>query len=182
MNRSALSLAAVTGALLLTVGATSAMAQPSPTGATHRAEHVCARPVPGTAGCHAMVVVDATGKPQVTATPNGYGPADIQSAYGLAGLSSGGRTVAIVDAYDDPTAEADLAAYRSQYGLPACTTANGCFRRSTRPAAPRFPRTDAGWAQRDQPRPRHGLGDLPDCHILLVEASSRPPSPTSAPP
>ncbi len=172
MNRSALSLAAVTGALLLTVGATSAMAQPSPTGATHRAEHVCARPVPGTAGCHAMVVVDATGKPQVTATPNGYGPADIQSAYGLAGLSSGGRTVAIVDAYDDPTAEADLATYRSQYNLPACTTANGCFRKVNQTGGTSLPRTDAGWATEISLDLDMVSASCPDCKILLVEASS----------
>ena len=49
--------------------------------------------------------------------PSGYGPADIQSAYTLARLSSSGRTVAVVDAYDDPTAEADLATYRRQFGL-----------------------------------------------------------------
>ena len=40
-----------------------------------------------------------------------------------------GQTIAVVDAYDLPTAEADLAVYRSTYGLPACTSANGCFRR-----------------------------------------------------
>ena len=52
------------------------------------------------------------------ATPAGYGPADIQSAYKLGG-KTGGKTVAIVDAYDDPTAASDLATYRKQYGLPA---------------------------------------------------------------
>jgi subtilase family serine protease len=172
VNRSALSVAAVTGALLLTVGTTSAMAQPSSTGATHRAEHVCARPVPGTAGCHAMVVVDATGKPQVTATPSGYGPSDIQSAYGLTGLSSGGRTVAIVDAYDDPTAEADLATYRSQYNLPACTTANGCFRKVNQTGGTSLPRTDAGWATEISLDLDMVSASCPDCKILLVEASS----------
>ena len=122
---------AVTAALLasagtLTVAATGATAAPSPTAAAHAAR-VCAVPSAGMAGCHALVRTDASGKPQATATPSGYGPADLQSAYKLAGTSSGGRTVAIVDAYDDPTAEADLGVYRTQYGLPACTTANGCF-------------------------------------------------------
>ena len=37
--------------------------------------------------------------------------------------------MAIVDAFDDPNAESDLAVYRSQYGLSACTTANGCFKK-----------------------------------------------------
>ena len=37
--------------------------------------------------------------------------------------------MAIVDAYNDPNAESDLAVYRAQFGLPPCTTANGCFKK-----------------------------------------------------
>ncbi len=62
--------------------------------------------------------------------PVAYGPADLQSAYNLAAASASngtGVTIAIVDAYDDPDAESDLGKYRSTFGLPACTTANGCF-------------------------------------------------------
>ena len=66
--------------------------------------------------------------PQVMAGPTGLGPSQIQSAYKLAGLSGGGRTVAIVDAYNHPNAAADLATYRKAHGLSACTTANGCFK------------------------------------------------------
>jgi subtilase family serine protease len=154
------------------VGTTSATAQPSSTAVTHRAARVCAAPVPGTAGCHAMVVVDSSGSPLVTATPSGYGPADIQSAYGLAGLRSGGRTVAIVDAYDDPTAEADLGVYRSQYGLTACTTANGCFRKVNQTGGTKYPRADAGWATEISLDLDMVSAACPDCHILLVEASS----------
>lgn len=61
------------------------------------------------------------------AGPTGYNPADLQSAYALPSSTAGsGQTVAIVDAYNDPNAESDLGIYRSQFGLPACTTANGC--------------------------------------------------------
>ncbi|EWT00657.1 peptidase S8 [Intrasporangium oryzae NRRL B-24470] len=172
MKRSALSFAAATGALVLMVGTTSAMAQPSSTASTHRAARVCAVPVPGTAGCHAMVVLDATGKPQVAATPSGYGPADIRSAYGLASLNSGGRTVAIVDAYDDPTAESDLGVYRSQFGLPACTTANGCFRKVNQTGGTSYPRANAGWATEISLDLDMVSAACPDCKILLVEASS----------
>ncbi|WP_083707473.1 S53 family peptidase [Intrasporangium flavum] len=174
MKRSALSLSAAVGALMLTVGATSAMAQPTaaPAASTHRASHVCAVPAAGYAGCNDMVVVDATGKPQVTAAPSGYGPADIQSAYGLTGLSSGGRTVAIVDAYDDPTAEADLATYRTQFGLPACTSANGCFRKVNQTGGSSLPRTDAGWATEISLDLDMVSASCPDCKILLVEAST----------
>ena len=65
-------------------------------------------------------------------SPRGYGPADLQAAYGLASASANngsGQTIAIVDAYDDPNAESDLAVYRTQFKLPTCTTANGCFRK-----------------------------------------------------
>jgi subtilase family serine protease len=172
MKRLALSLAAATGAIVLLVGTTSAMALPSSTASTHQAARVCAVPLPGSAGCHAMVVLDATGKPLATTTPNGLGPADIQSAYGLAGLTSGGRTVAIVDAYDDPTAEADLGVYRSQYGLPACTTANGCFRKVNQTGGTKYPRTDAGWATEISLDLDMVSAACPDCKILLVEAST----------
>lgn len=65
-------------------------------------------------------------------TPAGYGPAQIQSAYDLPSITAS-PLVAIVDAFDDPNAASDLAVYRSQYGLPACTPANGCFQNPTTP-------------------------------------------------
>ena len=63
-----------------------------------------------------------------TPSPPGMARRTCRVAYNLPSATAGsGETVAIVDAYDDPNAEADLATYRAQYGLPACTTANGCF-------------------------------------------------------
>ena len=61
-------------------------------------------------------------------TPDGFGPSALALAYKLDPKQGSGQTVAIVDANDDPNAEQDLAAYRAQYALAACTTANGCFR------------------------------------------------------
>src|SRR5579862_2007812 len=63
------------------------------------------------------------------ATPitGAWGPQDLQHVYGIPGDTGAGETVAFVTAYDDPQAESDLNAYRSQYNLAACTTANGCF-------------------------------------------------------
>src|SRR5438552_15139091 len=95
-----------------------------------RAGGVSIRPVCGAvpighARCFSLVKGNAT-----ASGPSGYGPADLQSAYALPSASAGsGQTVAIVDAFDDPTAESDLAQYRSFYGLPPCPTANGCFRK-----------------------------------------------------
>ena len=120
--------------------------------ATARADshRVCGDPQPLHASCLAEVVTTAPGSAQARAlaAPSGYGAADLQSAYGLSATGGAGRTIAIVDAYDDPTAEADLGVYRSTYGLPACTTANGCFRKvNQNGAASPLPATDGGWAQ-----------------------------------
>ena len=118
-----------------------------------------------------------TPKAADASTPSGYGPSDLQDAYGLtsAAASKGsGETIAIVDAYDDPNAEADLAKYRSYYGLSSCTTANGCFSKvgqtgSTTSLPHRRQRLGRG----DLPRPGHGSArPARNCNILLVEAKS----------
>jgi hypothetical protein len=103
-----------------------------------------------------------------------YGPADIKSAYALPGGSAGsGLTVAVVDAFDLPTAEADLAAYRARYGLPACTTANGCFRKvNQNGVAGSYPGANAGWAQEIALDIDMVSAACPNCNVLLVEATS----------
>jgi len=112
--------------------------------------------------------------PLVTAAPSGYGPGDLGSAYNLLAASSAGsrQTVAIVDAYDDPNAESDLGAYRSRYGLPACTTANGCFNKVNQAGGATPPSADAGWAQEISLDLDMVSAICPNCRILLVEASS----------
>jgi hypothetical protein len=106
--------------------------------------------------------------------PTGYGPADIQSAYRIpAGGQGQGRTVAIVDAYDNPNAEADLAAYREHYGLPACTTANGCFRKINQHGATApLPIPDPGWGLEISLDLDAVSAACPACKIVLVEADS----------
>ena len=104
------------------------------------------------------------------ATPAGYGPSDLQTAYNLTSYSSqngGGQTVAIVDAYDDPNAEADLGVYRSQYGLSACTTANGCFSKVKQGST-----ANVGWAEEESLDVDMVSAICPNCHIILVEAAS----------
>jgi subtilase family serine protease len=103
----------------------------------------------------------------------GYGPADLQSAYALPSASAGaGHTVAVVDAYDAPSAEADLAVYRSYYGLPACTAANGCFRKVDQRGGSSYPAADGAWAQEASLDIQVLSAACPNCHILLVEADS----------
>ncbi|MBJ7002026.1 S53 family peptidase [Streptomyces griseofuscus] len=110
------------------------------------------------------------------ATPSGYGPSDLQSAYGLtsAAASKGaGETIAIVDAYNDPNAEADLAKYRSYYGLPACTKASGCFKQvSQTGSTTSLPSSDAGWSEEISLDLDMASAICPNCNILLVEAKS----------
>ncbi|NUR58429.1 MAG: peptidase S8 [Catenulispora sp.] len=115
----------------------------------------------------------AAGFIQPDATPAGYGPANLQSAYKLPSSTGGtGQTVAIVDAYNDPTAEADLGVYRAQYGLPPCTTANGCFRKVNQNGGTSYPATNAGWATEISLDLDMVSAICPKCHILLVEATT----------
>ena len=105
-------------------------------------------------------------------TPAGFTPTTLQHAYHLKASRGSGRTVAIVDAYDDPNAESDLATYRSTYGLPACTTANGCFRKVGQNGGTSYPAADAGWAAEISLDLDMVSAICPNCHILLAEASS----------
>ncbi|HEY0313973.1 MAG TPA: S53 family peptidase [Allosphingosinicella sp.] len=137
----------------------------------------CARGNPnGTARCHAHVVTDARGNElngQVTpnVVPSGYGPTDLRSAYNI--TSNGTTTIAIVDAYGYPNAEADLAVYRSQYGLPACTTANGCFKKVNQSGVQgSYPATDTGWSQEQALDIDMASAMCPGCKIVLVQATS----------
>jgi subtilase family serine protease len=145
------------------------------TGLSMRLAHakVCPGAAPGEVRCHSFVRVDNSGDPLATAGPSGYGPADLRAAYNL-GLASGGvgQTIAIVDAYDDANAESDLAVYRAQFGLPPCTTANGCFRKVDQNGGTKYPRGDAGWAEEISLDLDMASAICPNCKILLVEASS----------
>jgi len=161
---------------------------------THSAP-VCPGPAnAGSARCHAWVVTDANGVPKATgkaSSPNAghgghggggstpppppagaYGPAQFQTAYGLIGAASDGKTVAIVDAYDNPTIEQDLAVYSDAYGLPACTTANGCFTKVSQNGGSNYPRANSGWALEIALDVQAVHAVCPDCKILLVEARS----------
>lgn len=174
MNR--LVLTAATGTTLLVAAlstAVGATATPSAHATARKSERICAAvPAAGYAACNARVVVDGSGSPAVTATPAGYGPADLQSAYKLSPTAGAGTTVAIVDAYNDPTAASDLAVYRSQYGLPPCTVASGCLRITNQTGRSKLPRTNAGWATEISLDLDMVSAACPACKILLVEATS----------
>jgi hypothetical protein len=102
-------------------------------------------------------------------------PAYLQEAYDLAYLSQTagtGETVAVVDAFDDPNAESDLAAYRTEFGLPACTSANGCFTKVDQTGDTNYPAPDSGWELEISLDLDAVSALCPNCHIDLVEANS----------
>jgi subtilase family serine protease len=160
------------GAVAPSAGAApAASVQPS----ARHVERACARVVTG-AACGALRLDPAAapgGATPAATTPSGLFPADLQSAYKLPSATAGaGRTIAIVDAFDDPAAESDLGVYRSQFGLPACTTANGCFRKVDQNGGTRFPRKNASWAEEISLDVDMASAICPNCHILLVEATT----------
>jgi hypothetical protein len=132
---------------------------------------------PGHYACFAMRRSDLgfTAKASITpqATPSGFGPTSLQSAYKLPSATAGsGQRVYVVDAYDDPNAESDLAAYRTQYGLPACTTANGCFKKLNQNGLTSpLPAGNTGWAGEISLDLDMVSAICPNCSITLIEAT-----------
>ena len=144
----------------------------------------CAEPPPGKARCFALIrngmIGQANGASSGQASPlliSGVflEPADLQNAYGLtsaAATRGAGLTVAIVDAYHLVNAESALATYRSHYGLPACTSASGCFRQVDQLGGTSYPTTDQGWNEEEALDLDMVSAICPLCNILLVEATT----------
>ncbi|MDQ1073586.1 hypothetical protein QFZ32_009114 [Streptomyces canus] len=135
---------------------------------------VCGTPAKGHATCYAMRATDQPARMRLSASevPAGLGPQDIQSAYSLPADGGAGQTIAIVDAYDNPNAEADLAVYRAQYGLPPCTTANGCFRKVDQRGGTNYPLPSNAWAGEIALDLDMVSAAAPNADILLVETDN----------
>jgi subtilase family serine protease len=131
--------------------------------------------VQGAAQCTALLntAVPINHDPSIAAALlPGLHPSDLQVAYRFPG-GGAGQTVAIVDAGNDPTAESDLAVYRSTFGLPPCTSVSGCFRKVNQSGAEgNDPATLAGWPQEIGIDIEMVSAVCPSCNILLVEANS----------
>jgi Subtilase family len=124
--------------------------------------------------CFARVRSDTARRIQPFAAPAGYGPAELASAYKLDTTLAPGATIAIVDAFDYPDAESDLAQYRSRFGLPPCTSANGCFQKvnqdgQTSPLPARAPAND-DWTVEAALDLDLASAACPHCKLVLVEA------------
>jgi subtilase family serine protease len=149
---------------------------PAAQGANGNANYhaVCPAPPSDSGRCHVLVVTDRQGNPLASTSPSGLSPATIKSVYGFpAGNDAGaGTTIAIVDAYDDPNAEDDLNVFSSTFGLPACTTANGCFKKVNQTGGTSYPRSNSGWALEISLDVQWAHAIAPGAKILLVEAKS----------
>jgi subtilase family serine protease len=173
-------LAAASAAALvvpLTVAVTGiAGAEPADQGIANHAAHVCATPAVGHVACGSLVVVDPAGKPKQTSEPTGYTPAQLRGAYGLDAAASSkgsGMTVAIVDAYDDPNALADVNVYRGQWGIAPFGSDEGpTFTKVGQDGNSSLPAPNASWAQEISLDLDMVSAICPNCNVVLVEANS----------
>jgi hypothetical protein len=103
----------------------------------------------------------------------GYSPADLRSAYDLPGGNAGvGQTVAVVEAYNDPDAEADLAEYRKVERLSSCGAEGECLRRVNQRGGTSLPAPNSKWAEETSFDLDMVSAICPNCHILVVEAEN----------
>lgn len=124
---------------------------------------------PNVAECQALIRTDVDGR-----DVNGYGPSDLQSAYNLPSAKDGkGEVVAVVDAYDDPNAESDLAVYRKEFGLPACDKKHPCFEKVNQEGKQgNYPQGSTGWAVEESLDMDMVSAVCPNCKLILVEANT----------
>lgn len=131
-------------------------------------------------GCHADVVTTSPGSDTVlsTDTPVGLGATDLARAYSLPRASVGRKgTIAIISAGANTHLESDLATYRKQYGLPACTTASGCLTITDFHGGPPVePGTTTEFKESEEESAVETSLDVdmasaacPDCHIMVVQ-------------
>ena len=132
------------------------------------------RAVPA-ARCMARVVTDRAGQAisNAQAPVGGYGPADLRDAYKITANGDAATIVAAVDAFGYDNAESDLGVYRAQFGLPACTKANGCFRKfNQKGQQKKYPPQNIGWAEESALDLDMASAMCPNCQIWLVEANT----------
>jgi hypothetical protein len=151
--------------------------QPALTIANSRSTRVCA------VGHHSCFVlkrggllpIPATASPDAIPAGIGYGPSQLQSAYKLTAASAAdgsGRTIAIVDAYDDPTAASDLAAYRSSAGLPVVPSFKKVNQNGATSPLPATAPVNDDWTLEESLDLDMASAICPLCNIVLVEATN----------
>ena len=142
----------------------------APTSSSYK--HACSTATVGHANCLALINRAANPDANPTGGSAPYNPANLHNAYNLPTTASGTPTVAIVDAYSDPNLKKDLATYRTQWGLPACTIKNGCLKIVNQTGGATLPAPDQGWAVEESLDVDMVSAICQNCHILVVEATS----------
>jgi hypothetical protein len=179
---------------LLVAGAAPAFSFPSAgsssgTTTVQLPQRLCAAGVPGESSCLAIRLVTkqvssataaklrAAGLARPAAVSSvasgpagGYSPGQLATAYGVNPAAATSQTVAIVDAFDDPTVLADLNAFDAQYGLPAETSSS--FKVVNESGGSTLPSADPGWAGEITLDVQTVRGLCHACKILLVEADA----------
>jgi hypothetical protein len=102
-------------------------------------------------------------------SPTGLAPSTLKAVYGYSPVATAGagETVAIVDAYNDPSAAADLSKFSTQYGLPAAG-----LTQVNQTGGSSLPATNSGWDLEISLDIEWAHAIAPGASILLVEASS----------
>jgi subtilase family serine protease len=136
---------------------------------------VCGNVPAGFARCHAHVVTDVSGNAIQNdgSRVGGFGPADLRDAYKITGNGSSSTIISVVDAFGYTNAETDLGTYRANFGLPACTTANGCFEKLNQTGQQgNYPAQNIGWAQESALDLDMASAMCPSCKVWLVEGNT----------
>jgi len=134
---------------------------------------VCSSPAPGRASCLVLRVkpTPSAGVSPAVAPP--LLPGELHAAYGFPADAAEPQTIALVDAYDDPHAEADLRVYDEQLGLPECTEANGCFSKLNQNGQPSpLPPENGEWSVEISADIEVAHAVCENCRIVLVEAET----------
>jgi subtilase family serine protease len=101
-------------------------------------------------------------------SPSGVAPEVLKAIYRLPS-SGGSGTIAIIDAYHDPTIEKDLGVFDAAYGIAACTVKNKCLEVHKMSSSIT---TDSGWALETSLDVQWAHAIAPQAKILLVEAKT----------
>jgi len=112
-------------------------------------------------------------EPASPTQPPGFSLAAIQASYGLSTspYAGAGQTIAVVDAFDNPTVANDLTTFDAYWGLPVCGSA--CFTKVDQNGGTNYPsQAPSNWSLEIALDVEWAHAIAPDAHILLVEAAS----------
>ncbi len=102
------------------------------------------------------------------ASPQGYYPNQIKTAYGLPTSGGAGGTIAIIDSYDTPSLNNDLTFFSNQFNLPLPTNSNFEIVKMS----PNIVVANSSWMTETCLDVEWAHAIAPDAKILLVEAKS----------